>query len=66
MYQYLFHMAGIMVKLQGKVVDIIEAHSMIASTRDMYANERIEVAQKIQEDTWSCNEDGRQSRVQSL
>ena len=42
-YQYLSHMAGITVKLQGKAVDIIEAHSMIASTRDMYANECTEV-----------------------
>lgn len=48
MYQYLSHMAGITVKLQGKAVDIIEAHSMIASTRDMYANERTEVDKNFQ------------------
>ena len=41
--QYLSHMAGITVKVQGKAVDIIGTHSMIASTRDMYANECTEI-----------------------
>ena len=48
MYQYLSHMAGITVKPQAKAVDIIEAHSMIASTRNMYANERTEVVKNFQ------------------
>ena len=39
-YQYLSHLSGITIQLQGTCLDIIEAHSMITSTKDVYREER--------------------------
>ena len=42
-YQYLFHVAGIIVKLQRKTLDIVEAHNMIAEVATTYKETRANV-----------------------
>ncbi|XP_035668943.1 52 kDa repressor of the inhibitor of the protein kinase-like [Branchiostoma floridae] len=42
-YQYLSHLAGITVKLQGRAVDIVEAHEMVTEIQEIYKKEREEV-----------------------
>ncbi|XP_019643005.1 PREDICTED: 52 kDa repressor of the inhibitor of the protein kinase-like [Branchiostoma belcheri] len=39
-YHYLSHLAGITVKLQGRAVDVVEAHEMVAEIQDIYRSER--------------------------
>ena len=39
-YQYLFHLTGITVKLQRKVLDIMEAHKLITEVTTAYKEER--------------------------
>jgi hypothetical protein len=39
-YQYLSHLSGITIQLQGTCLDIIEAHSMITSIKAVYHRER--------------------------
>ena len=39
-YQYLSHLSGITIQLQSSTLDIIEAHDMIKSIKDVYQRER--------------------------
>ena len=39
-YQYLSHLSGVTIQLQSSTLDIIEAHGMIKSIKDVYQRER--------------------------
>ena len=43
MYFYFSHLSGVTVKLQGRAVDIITAHQMISSIKDIYKKERSDI-----------------------
>ena len=42
-YQYLSHLSGITVQLQGTTIDIIEAYTLISATKEVYHKEREKV-----------------------
>ena len=42
-YQYLSHLSGVTVQLQGTTVDIIEAYTLISATKEVYQKEREKV-----------------------
>ena len=43
MYQYLSHIAGIIVKLQKKTVDIVDAYQMVSEVAKTYKDQRKDV-----------------------
>ena len=47
-HQYLSHLSGITVQLQSTTLDIIEAHSMINSIKDVYKEERRRIEESFQ------------------
>lgn len=43
MYQYLSHLSGVTIQLQSTTLDIIDAHAMVDSIKDVYKQERRKV-----------------------